>query len=720
MKSVSIVTPVKENDRAFITDLYTILRNQMLTNFEWIIITDGNFTLPINHTDELSIKVMENELEPGVAGARNTGINHATKDYVYFLDSDDIITEHTLFCLGETASIEEVDIVIGQLKRQNKKLTIPDSYNAMFTRLLKDRHVNASEAKTKHLRSSSLNMLFRRELLMENDIRFDSSLKLFSDMPFNFAAFDKADKILYDQDAFYLKTVRNEFDENPSLQQELQQEIIYYYPLANKQARNGLEQDKFLTILDNRLIKAYYYTYVREIYSNDKDKKYILERWSDALHQLSEDSLSNKKRYAAMEIRALASGKVTKARNLAKFRILVNNVKEFKQKKPAQRKVFIYQKLLTKLPIKKNLILYESFSGKSFSDSPKYIYRYINTNYGSKYKNVWVFENSRTDLTEIKDQVKRLSLKHIYYLARAEFLVCNARQPVWFEKREEQTYLQTWHGTPLKKLGMDIEEVHMPGTTTEKYKANFTNEASQWDYLVSPNNYSSEIFRRAFLFHNELLEYGYPRNDILNSPDKEVYGEKIKEKLGIPKGKKVVLYAPTWRDDEFYGKGQYKFQLKLDLKRINKELGDDYYFILRTHYLIADKLDVEGVEDFVYNGSNYDDIAELYLISDILITDYSSVFFDYANLKRPILFYAYDLDKYKDTLRGFYLNHETEWPGPILKTNDEVIQTLKDIDKEYGPYFERLNHFHDEFCEWDDGHAAKNCAEEVIIGKSKE
>src|SRR5699024_9544165 len=116
----------------------------------------------------------------------------------------------------------------------------------------------------------------------------------------------------------------------------------------------------------------------------------------------------------------------------------------------------------------------------------------------------------------------------------------------------------------------------------------------------------------------------------------------LKRKLNLPLDKKVLLYAPTWRDDEFYSKGNYRFTLQLDLQKMQDELGDEYIILLRMHYVIASQLDIFEFKGFAYDYSDYDDINELYLVSDVLITDYSSVFFDYANLKRPILFYTYD------------------------------------------------------------------------------
>ena len=136
--------------------------------------------------------------------------------------------------------------------------------------------------------------------------------------------------------------------------------------------------------------------------------------------------------------------------------------------------------------------------------------------------------------------------------------------------------------------------------------------------------------------------------------------------------------------------------------------------MLRTHYFIADALDVTGLEGFAYNLSKYDDISELYLISDILITDYSSVFFDYANLKRPMLFFTYDLEKYRDVLRGFYIDIEEELPGPLLFTTEEIITAIGNIDKLELEYHKKYVAFYDKYCAWEDGHASQKVAEEVF------
>ena len=155
-------------------------------------------------------------------------------------------------------------------------------------------------------------------------------------------------------------------------------------------------------------------------------------------------------------------------------------------------------------------------------------------------------------------------------------------------------------------------------------------------------------------------------------------------------------------------------ELDLDVNRLQEEFGDEYVLLLRLHYFIVDQLDLSKYGDFTVDGSSYDDITDLYLISDMLITDYSSVFFDYANLKRPVLYYTYDLDKYRDVLRGFYLDMEKDLPGPLLLTNDEVVDAIKNIDKIKEQYKDRYEEFYNRFCCVDDGHAAQRVVEKVF------
>lgn len=365
------------------------------------------------------------------------------------------------------------------------------------------------------------------------------------------------------------------------------------------------------------------------------------------------------------------------------------------------------------LPARKHTIVFESFLGKQFSDNPRAIYEYMKEHY-PEYKLYWSVDPRFID--NFKDKgvniVPRLSIKWLLIMASAKYWVSNSRMPLWIPKPKHTVYLQTWHGTPLKKLAADMDDVFMPGTNIENYKRNFLKESANWDYLISPNPYSTKIFRRAFAFKKEMIESGYPRNDFLYNANNEKEILALKKKYQIPTDKKVILYAPTWRDDQYFEKGKYKFDLKLDLKHMQEQLGDQYIVLLRLHYLIANHIDVSEYKGFAFDFSHHEDIRELYMVSDLLITDYSSVFFDYANLKRPMIFFVYDIEDYRDRLRGFYFDFEEKAPGPLVKTTEEVIEEINKLEKN-----KRLprnfDEFYETFCSWEDGNATKRVVETV-------
>lgn len=355
-------------------------------------------------------------------------------------------------------------------------------------------------------------------------------------------------------------------------------------------------------------------------------------------------------------------------------------------------------------PFEQPTIVFESFGGRQVSDSPYAIYRLFNELYPG-FNFVWSIDRSLKKFckqNQIPFVVRRTS-KWVRTLEKSTYWISNARFPAWVKKPNYVTYIQTWHGTPLKKLGLDIENVSMPGTTTTKYHDNFVKEANRWDALISPNDYSTKIFRSAFGFNNQILKVGYPRNDeLINTNPEDITA--LKEKLGIPLDKKVVLYAPTYRDNQFAEKGKYTFELPFSLDEFKQQFGEDTVLILRMHYLIANALDISEYTDFVYDLSSHPDISDLYLVSDMLITDYSSVFFDYAYLKRPILFYPYDYHLYKDELRGFYLDYEKDLPGQIANNEAQLLSgitaCLQHPDMSDNQQFMK---FYNRFCAIDDG-----------------
>ena len=368
-----------------------------------------------------------------------------------------------------------------------------------------------------------------------------------------------------------------------------------------------------------------------------------------------------------------------------------------------------YNDVCSNTPLNKNMIFMESFAGEYYGGNPKYLYEYmLKKGMDKKYSFVWSYSGNE-EIPGNPIIVNKESLDYYKYLAEAKYWINNNAFPIK-RKRKGNVYLQTWHGTPLKKLGWDVE---IPGPEM-KGREEFYKESRNWDYLISSNEYSTEKFGSAFKFEEETLELGYPINDIyFNNNSKEI--EELKNKFNIPHDKKVILYAPTWKDDERSKDNVRYFNLDIDLEKLYDKLKDDYVIILKTHYFVSKSLKIdERLNDFVIDLSFYDDVCQLCLISDILITDYSSVFFDYAHSRRPILFFVPDLEHYVSEVRGLYLNMETDMPGPLIKDNDYLIECIENIDAVEKEYKERYDKFYEKFCSICKGHSSEEIIKRVF------
>lgn len=383
---------------------------------------------------------------------------------------------------------------------------------------------------------------------------------------------------------------------------------------------------------------------------------------------------------------------------------------------------FSYKLTINKIEVDEKLIIFASFNGKSYCDSPKAIYKYMIENEKYKdYKFIWAFvnveehkfleENPNTTLVDIK------SKDFIKSLGKAKYWIFNYKIQDYIFPKENQVFLQCWHGTPLKRLGCDLQHFANAMNSLSEIKKRYHIEASKFSYFISPSKFATEKFISTWDLkkinkQDIIIEEGYPRNDFLyNYTAKDV--ERIKESLKIKNiNKKIILYAPTYRDTQHSTQIGYTYKTQVDFEKLQKELGNEYIILFRAHWLVAESFNFDKYKDFVVNVSNYDDIDDLYVVSDMLITDYSSVFFDYANLKRPIIFYMYDLEDYRDNIRGFYLDLN-ELPGKILKEENELINEVKNLTNNF-EYNEKYKRFNEKFNYLDDGQAAKRVVENIF------
>jgi CDP-glycerol glycerophosphotransferase len=252
----------------------------------------------------------------------------------------------------------------------------------------------------------------------------------------------------------------------------------------------------------------------------------------------------------------------------------------------------------------------------------------------------------------------------------------------------------------LKRIGFDIERPTF--ADSERYLKDLRREVATWDILLSPNRFSSDVFRGAFGYSGQMLEEGYPRNDLLLAPDRDAVRARVREELGIADGQCAVLYAPTWRDDA-------AFSTELDLAA----LAEECVVLVRSHSVVASTVSLADSPGLI-NVSDRDDPGELLLAADVLVTDYSSIMFDFAVTGKPMVFYTYDLEHYRDELRGFYFDFEAEAPGPLVDTTAALMEALRDIDGVGERYSAAYERFRQRFCHLEDGKAAARVVDAVF------
>lgn len=416
---------------------------------------------------------------------------------------------------------------------------------------------------------------------------------------------------------------------------------------------------------------------------------------------------------------------IRKIKSTIKNLVLAISEKSIVARKVIRSTFDLYRKIKYKIAtvgikIDEKTIMFCVFNGKSYTCSPKAIYEYmIKSEEYKEYKFIWAFKSVEKYNFLEKNRntkvVKMNSKEYKKYLAKAKYWIFNYKIPDYLYPKKEQVFVQCWHGTPLKRLGCDLEHFDNVLNTMEGMKKRYKIEASKFSYFISPSKFASEKFISAWNLkeigkENIIIEEGYPRNDFLYNYTLDDL-KQIKQKLKIPQDKKVILYAPTYRDNQHKSGVGYVYQTKVNFDFLKEKLQEEYVILFRAHYLVSNSFDFEKYKGFIYNVSEYDDINHLYIISDLLITDYSSVFFDYANLKRPIIFYMYDLEEYKEELRGFYLNI-SDLPGEIVQTQEELIDSIENTKRFV--YNKNYQLFNNKYNYLDDGQASKRVVEKII------
>jgi CDP-glycerol glycerophosphotransferase len=348
----------------------------------------------------------------------------------------------------------------------------------------------------------------------------------------------------------------------------------------------------------------------------------------------------------------------------------------------------------------KNVILFESFQGKVIGDNPYAIFLEVQSR-NPNFELLFTVSKT-TSAPEGANGVKHGSIAWLKALATSKVLVNNTNFPGYFKKRGGQLYIQTWHGTPLKRLGRDIVDV----VPTGSYLKMMDREATYWDYLISPSAYCTELFPGTFGYTGTILETGYPRNDFLVAKSQK--RDLIRRSLGInDPNQLVVLYAPTWRDYQRTATGNWK-----PVNFLNGNLGEKVTVLYRGH-TNTHQAHSQQVAKGAIDVTKYKNVAELYLAADVLVTDYSSSMFDFSVTGKPMIFLTPDIDDYVSK-RGFYFDFEQLAPGPILRDDSKLSETLENIESVKREYATRYQAWQLKFNSLEDGKASKRVVDQAL------
>ena len=367
---------------------------------------------------------------------------------------------------------------------------------------------------------------------------------------------------------------------------------------------------------------------------------------------------------------------------------------------------FFLNKLFAIFPIVPNKIVFES--GRDLIDgNAKAIYNYIKKNDINNYRTIWLVTKS-TDVSDIdtNDYAYYKTLKGLYHLSTAKYLLKNQSIGEIITKKKGQIYIQLFHGNGvMKKQGYDVNEaIERP----------VVSHAKEWDYYIANDENDEKTIRSATGYNGKIEILGMAAVDtVINNCKDEQKKQNVLKHLNINNSKKNILYAPTFRDYDLD-----KNIINIPIKELSKL--KDYNIIIRLHPLVRTKIDKSlfNLDNFI-NGCNYPDVSDILAITDILITDYSSVFYEYMPKNSPIIFYPYDYDKYVALRGGFYVDYKKELPGPICYTEKELLNVIKKIDEIHPQYIEKRRKFNKKYNNLSDGKASERLVNNLINNKFK-
>jgi CDP-glycerol glycerophosphotransferase len=669
------------------------------------------------------VRVRHLEENVGLGEARNIGLSMATGDYVWFIDSDDYLTEDSMPQVFRRLEETRPDVLLldyarvywdGRTNRSIQKHLFADpEAPEIFT--LQER-LDLLE-----ILPFAWNRVIRREFLNRYELRFTKGY--YEDSPVSYPVLFAAERIsMLDRVTLCYRQRRQGASITKTVSAKHLDVFGQYRSIFGFLDRLGERGDVFRTIMFDRMMwhllivfakKDRVPRHLRATFFHEMAKLY--NAYKPKHGHLLPGGLQGLK-YRLVERDAFTLFSLLKVLNIG--RILVHG--RFRRTRRLARKTArflrvrakrVYYRAQLRRPIDENLAVYAAYWHRGYACNPAAIYEKAKE-LAPNVRGVWIVRN-RSQAEALPPGTAHVIANTTSYLrlmARAKYFVNNVNFADDIVKRPGQVHLQTQHGTPLKVMG--IEQIEHPvGAGDMDFEALLT-RVDRWDYLLSANPLTTEVWDRSYPGGYEMLEIGYPRNDrFFRVTGDEV--ARLRAELGVPEGKKAILYAPTHRDY------LAKFEPMVHLGRLAEGLGDGYVILLRAHYFyrVRDLATRQGwPADRIIDVSTHPTVEDLCVAADVLLTDYSSIMFDYANLDRPIVVYANDWDAYVRT-RGVNFDLMAEPPGVVATTEQALIEAFRSGAVWGDVAAKARDEFRRRFCAFDDGRAAERAVRRVLLGE---
>ncbi|MEU7305962.1 bifunctional glycosyltransferase family 2 protein/CDP-glycerol:glycerophosphate glycerophosphotransferase [Streptomyces sp. NPDC007206] len=648
----------------------------------------------------------------GLGRARREGLTRATGDYVWFVDSDDRLTRGALAAVAERLRQTSPDVLLVDHALVNPDGSVERNARSHLFRDAPETFTLAERPSTLDLIMTAWSRVLRREFLLGLEVDFGPGY--YEDISVTYPVLLAALRLsMLDRVCYHYRRGREGAITNTSSPKHFdlfgQYEQIFAFI-----DRAAVTAEPFRKAVFDRTVR-HATTVLATLGLVPEDlRRDFFRRTAEHFRRFRPRDYPYPSGLRGLQYRLVERGAypayavlVPVNRLRLALRASLGRLRRAARRTPrlvatALRRAYYRACLL--LPADGTLAVYAAYWNRGYACNPAAIFEKARE-LAPGIRGVWVVAKDGADsVPPGVEYVVEGSPRWLRTMARAKYLVNNVNFPYELPKRRGAVLVQTQHGTPLKKMGTDLRD--HPAAARGMNFDRLAEQCGRWDFLVSPNPHTTEVFTRVYPGGYEVLETGYPRVDRLvnASPDRV---NCIRGKLGIAPGQTAVLYAPTHRDHE------EEPALPLDVQRFADQLGHDHVLLVRSHYFDTHRMPQSKT---IVDVSSHPSIEDLCIAADVLITDYSSVMFDYAALGRPILIYAPDWEPYQRS-RGVYFDLLAEGPGAVATTQEQLVKVFRSGEHTGPGAAGRLAAFRERFCPYDDGRAAERVVRRVFLGK---